>query len=808
MSQSARCILPVVALALTVRLVTAQCATSWQPFGTAIGVAGEVAALITTRNGDVIAGGALARAGGVAVANIARWDGVAWSAMGPGVPAYVRCILELANGNIVAGGAGDFGMPNISVWNGASWSGLPGSPPVFAMAELPNGDLVGGGLDYATNPASPFVTRWNGTSWAPLGGGLAATGTGFVDALVTLPDGSLVACGLFDRAGTTPVQSIARWHGNAWHALPGLTSPTGSFLASMKLLPDGRLVVGGAYVIAGSWTSVATWDGTSWTRLAGPTRAAGALATMPNGDLLAAGPERLIRWDGTSWQELAFVAPPGGIYSVTTRPNGDVIVGGSFPAVNGVPSANVARWNTAGWSPLAEGMDRRVRALITAPDGDLIAGGWFTRVGDAAIDRIACWNGTDWLAIGAGLDLEVFALAVGPGGDLIAGGNAGLRRWNGTSWSSIVRNDPWIEALVTMPNGDLVAGGPDLPIDTVNDGIARWDGTSWSGLGTGISSNAGQARVSALAAMPNGDLIAAGRFDRAGGVLVNSIARWDGATWSPLGSGIGNGVVFALRVMRDGSLLVGGPFGSAGGMTVNSIARWDGAAWSSLGAGVSGVVEAIWELPDGDVVVAGQFTTGGPNGATNVARWDGTAWTPFGSGTNGRVWDLHALGNGDLVLGGEFTVAGGRNSSHLARVSTSCPALGVSLGTPCVGAGGAVVLTVRELPWLGGAFVGTTTGLPAAAIAFAVTGFSQIATPLPVLFPMGTPGCLALAAPDSAELLFESGGAVRSRVAIPDQVNLIGLPFHHQVLPFELDALLAVTAVTASNALRLTVGVF
>ena len=41
---------------------------------------------------------------------------------------------------------------------------------------------------------------------------------------------------------------------------------------------------------------------------------------------------------------------------------------------------------------------------------------------------------------------------------------------------------------------------------------------------------------------PNGDLIAAGSFTTAGGVTVNRIARWDGSTWSALGTGMNNSV--------------------------------------------------------------------------------------------------------------------------------------------------------------------------------------------------------------------------------------------------------------------------
>lgn len=58
------------------------------------------------------------------------------------------------------------------------------------------------------------------------------------------------------------------------------------------------------------------------------------------------------------------------------------------------------------------------------------------------------------------------------------------------------------------------------------------------------------------------------------------IARWDGAAWSPLGSGM-NGAVLALSLFDDGSgqgprIHAGGSFTTAGGVEASHIASWDG----------------------------------------------------------------------------------------------------------------------------------------------------------------------------------------------------------------------------------------
>src|SRR6185503_20944601 len=87
-------------------------------------------------------------------------------------------------------------------------------------------------------------------------------------------------------------------------------------------------------------------------------------------------------------------------------------------------------------------------------------------------------------------------------------------------------------------------------------------------------------------AISGGDLYVAGRFTSAGGVEASHIAKWDGNSWSALGSGV-NSDVFALVVSRS-DLYVGGTFTNAGGVLANNIAKWNGSSWGALGSGLSG----------------------------------------------------------------------------------------------------------------------------------------------------------------------------------------------------------------------------
>jgi len=198
--------------------------------------------------------------------------------------------------------------------------------------------------------------------------------------------------------------------------------------------------------------------------------------------------------------------------------------------------------------------------------------------------------------------------------------------------------------------------------------IAKWDGSNWSALGSGLSPGKnGEAFAYALA-VSGGDVYVGGYFAAAGGIAANNIGRWDGSSWSALGSGM-NGDVKALAVSGS-DLYAGGYFTRADGITATNIAKWDGARWSSLGFGIgdnsSYVSTLIVSGPN--LYAGGLFTTADGHGRVNsyIAKWDGIRWSALGSGINGNVSALAVSGN-DLFVGGGFTIAGGKVSAFMAR---------------------------------------------------------------------------------------------------------------------------------------------
>jgi hypothetical protein len=83
-------------------------------------------------------------------------------------------------------------------------------------------------------------------------------------------------------------------------------------------------------------------------------------------------------------------------------------------------------------------------------------------------------------------------------------------------------------------------------------------------------------------------------------------------------------IVYALAVSGS-DLYVGGRFTTAGNAAANYIAKWNGSSWSTLGSGLSSPPE-IWvsvsalAVSGSDLYVGGAFTTAGGKVSANIAR--------------------------------------------------------------------------------------------------------------------------------------------------------------------------------------------
>jgi hypothetical protein len=152
-----------------------------------------------------------------------------------------------------------------------------------------------------------------------------------------------------------------------------------------------------------------------------------------------------------------------------------------------------------------------------------------------------------------------------------------LELWNASTWQTIgaagtigFGSNYRVHALLALPNGDALVGGDFLRINGLDFfRIARWSNGTWLPVGGGFGSTTSSDSVQALAALPNGDVIAGGYVPLSG---LSSIARWNGTTWSPFVNAVASGTE-DLAVDPRGEIAYAGSFFTAGGALSAYLAR-------------------------------------------------------------------------------------------------------------------------------------------------------------------------------------------------------------------------------------------
>jgi hypothetical protein len=345
------------------------------------------------------------------------------------------------------------------------------------------------------------------------------------------------------------------------------------------------------------------------------------------------------------------------------------------------------------WVALGSGLNGRIKALARDPSGNVYAGGEFTAtVSGLSVAHVAKWDGNSWSALGAGLDAVINALTVDASGWLYAAGelknSAGypyIAKWNGSSWSDIMSGsglsfgpgggkEGTIYALAFDVHGVLYSGGSYSQDGVLSSyAIERCYVTSWAKLGCGILGT-----VRSIAIDGAGNLYAGGDFGLAGDFTsLHGIAKWDGFSWSSLGSGLANTKsrysncqesTHSIVLDAAGNLYAGGIFDTAGGICANYIARWDGSSWSALGPGLDDMVNGIVIDPSGNLYIAGAFSHAGQEYSLGIARWDGSSWSCPGS-TNGIGDALLLEPSGGMYFGGVFVSIGGTVVNSITRLA-------------------------------------------------------------------------------------------------------------------------------------------
>lgn len=336
----------------------------------------------------------------------------------------------------------------------------------------------------------------------------------------------------------------------------------------------------------------------------------------------------------------------GTVYTIGLGDNyGSCYVGGHFDTIGGVPAKNLAFFEDGFPESFTEvgggvkGGD--VRSIIRLLDNELYIGGSFNQVGDSTANSVAHWKDSKWETMEGGVDGIVYSLAL-VGNFVYVGGafkHAGsveahnIARYSilGKSWSPIIDNG----------------------FNGVNDTV----------------------RTIALSSSGGSEIYIGGNFTRAGSIVANKIARYDGM-WTDLQGGVNDSNGYVSVISTHGGLYIGGKFNSVGGVSVNNIAYTNGTNWMELSefpGGFDGPVYAISNMRFG-LYVGGDFHKAGDSICNFIAKKNQPN-TTLGSGLNGPCYTIDGRfivtafqGNysNHLYVGGKFTQAGQKTSQNFA----------------------------------------------------------------------------------------------------------------------------------------------
>ncbi len=232
----------------------------------------------------------------------------------------------------------------------------------------------------------------------------------------------------------------------------------------------------------------------------------------------------------------------------------------------------------------------------------------------------------------------------------------------------------------------------------------RWlPGSGVPGLAGNYNSQAGAARAGVMWD-PDGHgplperFVVAGVFSVAGSVIANSMAAWDGQSWSrmvaPPGvifdmvvigsdlyasglSGVfhwnGSGWTTVLATGGDGSTVVGAMGVMNGDLVISRINEggfnWTSVVllrhngvWSQLGGTFDNSVSSL-SVVNGVLTATGYFTSVGGQQAVFIAQWDGSRWNPLPISLHSTQYDDNVVDvaceyQGGILVGGGFSITG------------------------------------------------------------------------------------------------------------------------------------------------------
>lgn len=516
-----------------------------------------------------------------------------------------------------------------------------------------------------------------------------------------LSDGKVLISGSFSEIDGVTSNRVARLHPDGsldttFNAGSGINPITnvGSRIITHAILSDGKVLIGGTFTEFNGFgrnritrlLANGSIDSTH-NPITGAIGSVLSLARLPDGRIYAAG--GFISYNDLPYQYIVRLFPDGRldtsfntgtgpnnyISGVAIQPDGKVVIGGNFSAINGVARNNIARLNPDGsvdttFNP-GSGTNSAVMNILVQSDGKILIQGLFGSVNGFNRAYLARLHAN-------GLVDTSFQT-----GNFSAGSNT-----------------VWMRAIALQPDGKILVGGQFVAYNFVSRGRILRLNADGSLDSTFNSTQGASGTVQEIVLQPDGKVLIGGEFVAYNFSARNRIARLnaDGTldvSFNALGGA--NSIVRTIAVQSDSLILVGGDFTSINGVSRNRIARLlpNGGLDTTYnpGTGLNDVLLAIVLQPDGKALLSGWFSTLNGTFSPRIARLFGgdcatlvtntTSSAPIciGStksliGTAGGRWVITS-GPGSIV-GNTYVSSSVGGAVTIINVIGSCASLAVT----------------------------------------------------------------------------------------------------------------------------------
>ncbi len=233
--------------------------------------------------------------------------------------------------------------------------------------------------------------------------------------------------------------------------------------------------------------------------------------------------------------------------------DGEIVVGGSFTTLNGQSQPHIARidslGNPDGPTSFVTFTDNDVDAVLVQPDGEIIIGGDFTAVNNIAANHLARLDTSGFLEagpsfnIGTGADGGVFCIALQADGRILIGGD--FQTFNGIGPSGITRlnsdgtNDTnfllsagigvkgeLVNSIALQAEGSIIYAGQFTTVSGENHpGIARLSGVDGSVDSSFDTGSGTTAFITSVALQADGSVLVTGDFTSFNSVKRSGLVR-------------------------------------------------------------------------------------------------------------------------------------------------------------------------------------------------------------------------------------------------------------------------------------------